>query len=341
MAKRKNKNILLKIILTTLILGGIGVGGYYAVNHFIESSEQDKQTDPLQLKMLSESVLDDGTIRKVLSYTITPEDATNKEVKVTAEYEDGSLCDDVVSCWTSTSNLQIGLDFKSDFDKKIIITITSAYDSKIKTTITCDYEKDLVDFKMKKNEGGKVLYKLDIGYNEGEANSLTIDNFIDITYSKYTLDKDYTFKLELDYFQLHSDNYGEFQALEQSGIYPHISSFLSNNSPFYTLLKTKLLELNSLPTAEELWNLSVEEDYSDEWHSFLLDTKGYNIWSYNLKGYFKAYDGNTELYSVEICNDDETHSEGFNLFFDFSNIDYSEFVIPTESIAVENNYLII
>lgn len=343
MAKKKQKNnIWLKVIIASSLIAGIGVGSYFLIKNVVSNeATEENNNEPIKLKMLSETQLEDGTIRKVLNYTIVPEDATNKEVKVTAEYEDGSLCDDVVSCWSNVTNLQIGLDFKSDFDKKIIVTVSSTFDESIKTTITCDYEKDLINFSVKKdekyNQGKYDISGGKFGYNDDNLiDSFNINNFIDITYSKYTLDKEYTFKLELDLFSTTlEENYDKI--IEIDGFDKYSNVYKVFNGELSELVKTKLLNMSSLPTAEEIWNVSTQ--YTDEWRNYLLDTSINVSWFYAIHGTFRAFDGDNELFSAVIG--ELPTMDDFYLEYDLSNLDFSSFEIPVEEVNIENNHIII
>lgn len=346
MAKYKNNNVskVLLIVLSVLLIGGTATIAYASegfknwdtATWFKPEEKPEEEESPIKLKMLKEETLEDGTIRKIVSYTLTPEDSTIKEVEATAKYEDGSSCDEVISVSVNKDLQQVTLDFKADFDKKIIVTLKSKSNPEVTATITCDYEKRLSSYSLKNNSN--LIYS--------PSHNFSIDDFINVVYSKYTIDKNYTFKLEnisrVELDQTKSaNNINKAKSICAESTITNI--FDSDN--FGMFINNQLHNLTSaspknFPTAETIWNFETgdainQETSKDKYRLILLDqkTNDYDPWYYTFSASIQAYDNDKAIGTAIQLN---KISIGFDL-----KLDYSSLMTQVQSVTPEVNHLVI
>lgn len=349
MAKYKNNNIskILLIVLSVLLIGGTATIAYASegfknwdtATWFKPEEKPTEEESPIKLKMLKEEFLEDGTIRKIVSYTLTPEDSTLKEVETTAKYEDGSSCAEVISVSVNKNLQQVTLDFKGDFDKKIIVTLTSKSNPEVTATITCDYEKRLKEYSLKplQDENNVITY----GYVDPYLKAISPIDFLNLTYSKYTIDSNYSFDLAIsgvDFNEtLSSSNIQKAKSIcteskitgvfQQGGFSDFLRSYLDNSH---------------LPTAEELFNLENgdvflpgNDGYTAEWKQLLLaqskDT--YAPWYFNISGAIRIMHGSSEVALIPFTN--------AYVGFSFTNLDFSKYEVKVTNITPEVNNLVI
>ena len=199
------KKVLISSSLSTLMLLGGVLGGYALAssNNEVEIQEnlQTKiiNSKGIQIRNLKTDTNADGSVVKTFTYEIVPSYATNKEISVSVKYKDGLDCSDVVTASVDNSERTISVKCLKDFAKQIILTASAEDGSGVTATMTIDYEKKITDFGFGTFDDGAYISLYDkTNDSEYELEGDTIDNdyFYSVTYSKYTINKNYTFKVE-------------------------------------------------------------------------------------------------------------------------------------------------
>lgn len=357
MSKNKGLGIVLSVLLiagtATLAYLSSGFTNWDTSTWFNKAEEKPTEEDsPIKLKLLSQRNNDDGTSVHVISYTIDPEAATNKMVNVSAKYEDGTSCDDVVTC--SSKEGEITLVFKKDFAKKIVVTVQSISNPEVKTSITCDYEKRVKAVTLKTDD-----YILDpehenvLTYGLADKKVFNIADFINVDYSAYTIDKNYTFKLSSDSYIDFNESlvighmgyeaaatfapqyYQRLGEVEDHG-YECDIKIMKKGGVFCNLLLNKILNNSSMPTAEELYNLKTSSgDEIENWKTYLFDEK-VNVWEYKLYGKVEVYSNNAKLNQVLTLPE-----SGVCFNYSFTNLDFSKYEVLPNNITPEVNNLVV
>jgi len=260
MKKEQNKTIKGAVvgIAALLLLAGVFAGGMALQKSLIkddvvESSSQGGistsiSASEMKIRALATKENADGSVTKTFSYSIEPANATDQTVTATAKYADGSNCDAVVTVAVDNTKKEISVTAKADFDKVVNVVVTSTNNVNAKATIKCDYVK-----KVKAATYNNAEISLSLSGNE----AINYTNYIDVTYSKYTKDKDYSLKFK-------SIALGEASlSLEQEYDESVFTTQIKND------LKTYISGLFSNPgtalSDASVWNISS----SNSWHSFL------------------------------------------------------------------------
>ena len=131
--KRKNsktKKILLAVLLGVIALGAVGFGVYQAFNEETPVVETDNSgvsesivSRGVKIRLLSTRTLENNAVEKTFSYSVEPSNATNKDVKVTSAYVDGSDSSAVITTSVDTSTQTITVVCNGAFKQKIIIIV--------------------------------------------------------------------------------------------------------------------------------------------------------------------------------------------------------------------------
>lgn len=345
--KYKNNNVskVLLIVLSVLLIGGTATIAYASEGFqnwdtstwFKPEEKPTEEKSPIQLKMLKEEVLEDGTIRKIVNYTLTPEDSTIKEVEATAKYEDGSSCAEVISVSVNKDLQQVTLDFKADFDKKIIVTLTSKSNPEVTATITCDYEKRLKEYSLKplQDENNVITY----GYVDPYLKVINPTDFLNLTYSKYTIDSNYSFDLAISGVDL-NETLSSSNIQKAKSIYTGSASLFTQGG-FSDFLRS-YLDNSHLPTAEELFNLENgstflpgDEGDTAEWKQLLLaqDKDNYDPWYFDVSGGIRIMHGSSQVALIPFTK--------AYVGFSFANLDFSKYEVKATNITPEVNNLVI
>lgn len=195
--KMKEKNNVLRnslVLLTIGLVSGIAFVDWNLKDWFITEKQDNQEISELEtsiienrikLKLLTTSETEDGSITKTFSYTITPANATNQNVTATAKYKDGTSCSSVLTTSVNSTDKTISIVCKSAFAQQIEVVVTSEANENAKATIKVDYVKKVTN----------ATYNSEsIQYILGEEKAINYSNFIDITYSQYSKNKDYSIK---------------------------------------------------------------------------------------------------------------------------------------------------
>lgn len=242
------------LLLAGVFYGGMALQKKFDKNDIVESSNSqggistEITASEMKIRALATKENADGSVTKTFSFTIEPANATDQTVTATAKYADGSNCDAVVTVAVDNTKKEISVTAKADFDKVVNVVVTSTNNVNAKATIKCDYVK-----KVKAATYNNAEISLSLSGNE----AINYTNYIDVTYSKYTKDKDYSLKFK-------SIDLGEASlSLEQEYDESVFTTQIKND------LKTYISGLFSNPgtalSDASVWNISS----SNAWHSFL------------------------------------------------------------------------
>jgi len=299
----KTLKTLLGIISVVLLIGGTAVLGYltdgyqnWQPNTWFETKENElgvvttTTNNGIKLALVTTDKNTDGSVVKTFSYTISPANATNQNVSVEAKYKDGTSCSEALIASVNTEEKTISLTCKTAFAQQIEVVVTSEANANATATIKVDYEKKISYLAQKEN--------LNLEYNPTSKFKAT--DFIDYSFSEYTIDKNYTFKIT-------QANAFEFDQVKSSANIEKAKNYCSattinsifNSDNFGDFLKSYFLNLNEkdFPTASEIWNYENEalinsSKYQQEYRLLLANQKSFGSWYYTFSGKIQAYSGN-------------------------------------------------
>ena len=204
--KRKNsktKKILLGLLLGVIALGAIGYGTYQVLNEDTPIVETDNggvsetiESRGVKVRLLSTRTLEDERVEKTFSYSIEPSNATNKDIKVTSAYADGSESSQVITTSVNSADQTITITCNGPFKQKIIVKVTSVDNPEAYAEVTLNYVK-----KIESIEGNITSLYVGNGWTHNYDgchidDTVTYADFITPTYSDYTKDKQYTFGMK-------------------------------------------------------------------------------------------------------------------------------------------------
>ena len=236
----------------------------------------------LGIKYLSSSLNSFGQEDKTFSYSIKPDNATNKKINLDLKYQDGTECNDVMTANVDESLMTVTLSCLADFDKKIIVTITSEDNPSANAEITLDYTKKIIDV-------SKNYETLEIGEFNYQHGDINIDHFEDKyfyvpNYSKYTKDVNYSF--EVKDFDV---NFDEFLGGMDGPYDKELNESLS-------LLLENAIKSHGNVSDEELWNASS----LNSWHAWLKASTGEGVNYIGFNVSYKVYNNNKEYLNDSV-----------------------------------------
>lgn len=299
-----------------LLLGGVllGVIGYFSegfqknpFENTTNTSEDSGLTtdsiisDGISVKALNTKDNGDGTVTKTFTYTVQPETATNQEITVKAQYVGGEDCSEVITVTVDTSQKTVSVLNKADFDKQVEVILTSVDNPSATAKVTCDYVKKVKEINIT-NDLTSVT-----SFNE-------VGGFIKPTYSKFTKDKDYTFTFsDITLESMFQGN--QWFDMEDED--------LTITNSIVALIKEKITSMTTIPTAEEIFNVSDRSDY----HSYLVNNHDASDW---MGGPFQ-----TKLTMKITCGEIVKNIDNAEIFYGDTQLDFSPFTIDVDSIAPE------
>ena len=327
--KRKNsktKKILLAVLLGFIALGAIGFGVYQAFNEETPVVETDNSgvsesivSRGVKIRLLSTRTLENNAVEKTFSYSVEPSNATNKDVKVTSAYVDGSDSSAVITTSVDTASKTITVVCKGAFKQKIIVKVTSVDNPEAYAEVTLNYVK-----KIESIEGTITSLYVGNGWTQNYPEqhidtTVTYADFITPTYSDFTKDKQYTFAMKD--IQIIDDEFliqGSLPAQDTEELYTELTVML------YDAFNNQ----GALPTTEDLWN-AVD---SDAYRSWLLSVAD----SDPMSDHYLCLEVQGTIYCVEDPTISVQIGGGsyFYVYFSFQG-DYSDFKVGVDSVSVE------
>ena len=329
--KRKNertKKILLGLLLGVIALGAIGFGVYQA---FKDTEPPIVETDNggvsetiesrgVRIRLLSTRTLEDESVEKTFSYSVEPSNATNKDVKVSALFVDGSDCSSVITTAVDKETQTITITCKGAFKQKIIVKVTSVDNPEAYAEVTLNYVK-----KIESIAGTITSLHVGNGWDldfEGchKDTSVTYADFITPTYSDFTKDKQYTFGMRD--IQIIDDEFliqGSLPDQDKDELYAELTVML------YDAFNNQ----GALPTTEDMWN-AVD---SDAYRSWLLSVNDLDPWADDA---YLCLEVRGTIYCIEDPSISVQIGGGthFYVYFSFQG-DYSDYKVGVDSISVE------
>ena len=329
--KRKNertKKILLGLLLGVIALGAIGFGVYQA---FKDTEPPIVETDNggvsetiesrgVRIRLLSTRTLEDESVEKTFSYSVEPSNATNKDVKVSALFVDGSDCSSVITTAVDKETQTITITCKGAFKQKIIVKVTSVDNPEAYAEVTLNYVK-----KIESIEGTITSLYVGNGWTQNYPEqhidtTVTYADFITPTYSDFTKDKQYTFGMRD--IQIIDDEFliqGSLPAQDTEELYTELTVML------YDAFNNQ----GALPTTEDMWN-AVD---SDAYRSWLLSVNDLDPWADDA---YLCLEVRGTIYCIEDPSISVQIGGGthFYVYFSFQG-DYSDYKVGVDSISVE------
>ncbi len=320
--KKLNYKTIATLLLTSILIGGLSALAFSIGdinNNFIQSTENDSDLNTsvkengISVQFLSSKINDDKSVTKTFTYSITPENATNQNVTVEAKYNDNTNCDDVLTASVDISSKTISLVCKADFEKQIYVTITSSSDFSKTAQITVDYVKKVksIDYKLGDSDSDSDYWYTGCGMqvNAGFRDSFAFNDLLDVTYSKFTKDKKYTFNVK------------DVTLIDDELMCGDCSSFETElRTNFTNALKTKITNLSDTYfNDDEIWNFST----SNKYHSIISQFND-DSYRYEEQGYI-CYKFKASYYCVE----DPTIELKIDKYWQFSLISPSGFLGKT------------
>ena len=329
--KRKNertKKILLGLLLGVIALGAIGFGVYQA---FKDTEPPIVETDNggvsetiesrgVRIRLLSTRTLEDESVEKTFSYSVEPSNATNKDVKVSALFVDGSDCSSVITTAVDKETQTITITCKGAFKQKIIVKVTSVDNPEAYAEVTLNYVK-----KIESIEGTITSLYVGNGWTQNYPEqhidtTVTYADFITPTYSDFTKDKQYTFGMRD--IQIIDDEFliqGSLPDQDKDELYAELTVML------YDAFNNQ----GALPTTEDMWN-AVD---SDAYRSWLLSVNDLDPWADDA---YLCLEVRGTIYCIEDPSISVQIGGGthFYVYFSFQG-DYSDYKVGVDSISVE------
>lgn len=308
--------------LGCFLLGG--VSGYLLSDYFITHSATIDSKDNIpvsfsstgmKIKMLSSITNEDGSVTKTIGYSVLPANATNKDIDVKVQYQDGSACSDIATVSINQKEKTVAITVIKAFSKEIHVILTSMSNSSVTATIKLNYEKRLVSLNKKINSN-----EINFGNWQSEANAIQdfkLENFVEAEYSSFTYDKNYTF--EVSSVEIPEGDFST-DITELSDV------DLALN--FSRLIQNKVSNQSTI-TADLVWNLSATED----WHYLLSNI---SLDQQTIPYYHTTFNA---IYSGVSQPDKKVVYENVDLYVSLAN-DYSSFVTSVEAIESDESILV-
>ncbi len=253
----------------------------------------------IKLVLLSSQENNNQNITKVFGYEITPSDATIQDILIDLKYIDGENCDSVMTYTHDQNNKTITLTCLSDFDKQIKMVLTALDNESATATIVIDYVKKILSINLYYQSSIELKY----GVKYDNYGLFDLDYLVGPTYSKYTKDKEYTFKLE-------------------ATVDVEIEQCSEQFNMGLKELFTKFVQCEIMfPSEEQLWNLC-----SNTKDKYILSSLK-NVLEVSISG---------DVYCVENPSIVSNNSFNKDIFYADIAYDFSEFKTNVDSIVVNN-----
>ena len=306
------KNMLLSAVgIATVTLGAVSIG-------LGKNSERTEERTEFSLRMVSSSEEADGTIVKIVSYKIIPENATDIRMKLTLAYEDGSSCAESVNATVDEFNKKIILKCRKPFGKRIRLTLMSASNESVRAEMMIDYEKrlDRLEFTDESFWG--------VG-TDSAIHDFIAESVLKAYYTEFTKNSDFTFgvrEVSVEYADTIDISYNwecnEDLEGRWNGLIP--------------LLERHLSAMEGFPTAEEIWNCN---DFY-WWQNYLCEV---------MKGDYHTGHAGLEMSfnAVYYCNEKpeiQVEVTDFHFFLLLEEYNFEPFVTKMSRVEIVDGNLV-
>lgn len=279
---RKKKNKILGITCALLTLTSLACVGHITNNKTGWFDELRNQSDTIlpeedsvqirdhgiRIKGLKSGTTTEGYQTKTFSYAVLPSTASDKSVKGTLKYKDGSSCADVMSYEINTEESTITLICKQDFNKEIEFTLQLTTNSSIKGVVSIGYVK-----KVKSIQSSTDKFH-PIGVETLDSSHST-EPLLNIVYSKYT--KDSACSIKASGGQVVFDEMGD--AYDYQGIYEALRGLVE--VVYVPIILDNITNFNhqmAVPAGQNLQYFEeLQSDVGDYLYNWMLKVYGENL----------------------------------------------------------------
>ena len=321
------------LLAVCLLVGGLGAvtkgfREWNPTNWFGTKKPDDIGVDVkgngIRIKGLNTSKQVDGTFKTTFTYSVTPANATDQTITLSALYADGSDCADVITMSVSGNTVTL-ITSKHGFGKQIVVTLTANANAEATASVTLDSAKRLESVDVKDTLFLVGPAKGSITTSLTEVDDFALENFVNLTYTAFTIDRELNPYFDetgnLSYVKMGMQMEGE---LSEAGLYGEVTGVLSG--ALRTAVKTKLVAGGSYFTADELWGM----DDSNAWHSFLKEYSGGSTQTNYVQYAFSGVVVN-DVYPSAL---EAAFSMNLSLNFDFT--DDAKYPVGVDSLAPES-----
>lgn len=294
-----------------------------------DNAQEDQSEDNISESAMSLSMTSSGNKEVVVQATVTPENAANKEVdwslqwnEPSSEWANGKDVNDYVFVLPSSDGSTTAtVSATKPFGEKIILKCTSRDNSNVFATCTLDYAKKVssIDIVIKNNgETADGIF--------WSADGQTYDIEFVPTYDEaYTVDDSFDFTCSI----IATDEFIESVQVQSSFYGPDGSSFIQQN-----LVSKKTSTLSDLKIVSSYQNLT------ESYLSFLsgqnaVSWKTYNAAVNNFKQKVAAYSGNIFDLTIKATGNYSTYSTVSTLTSTGAN-----FTVSTEEVSLSETTII-
>lgn len=286
------KKTIIGLTLSSLILVA-GLGTYIQNEFYSKHLEEKVEENELQVELekshgmtinkLNSVTNTDGSITQSFSYTIYPDNATDKSVSISFYTNNEYSNSNYFTFSTNKTTQIISITCKQAFDKQIRLKIYSNQNSVCYSYITLDYEKKITSYSGGEYDGCYICYgSSSDGLADFFDDIVSYDELFEINYSKYSKDKNYTYSLEV------VDWFVDENTLSN---YPYPQSQLEEK---YANLVINAIENNTTITNIQIRNLYQSTAYY-MWLSNYYNNGGYIYFEM----YISLYCNETNEYLIE------------------------------------------
>lgn len=345
--KKKIRNYAISGLSITLLMGGVAFSNYrynwinktldYLKNEVVEDEIKNEIISKgIKIEPLSSEREESGILMKTFSYTITPSNASIKEVSFSLSYVDGTSCEGIVDVQIDQGQQIITIRCLKDFDQEIVLKIYSTKWPEVFAKINLDYQEKVKE----------VISSEEIIYYDGIVD--LSDNFLKLfTWkgTKHTISKtDYKFTISggvisnidtsklyypINYSSEEGKNFVEgLVSLTKSSLFEEEIKFGSKSSPYDVGITSE----NHLPSGEEIWNLTNDDQIHYQLVNYWENGRDQEIMD-NSYVYFSIDD------LVAKCDDGQSFYFSINIAISLV-ANYSNCYIPISSIETDISQII-
>ena len=341
---KNNKKLIIISIASLVAL--ITIGSIYYLSHGFKnwpikeenssSIESSTQSNGIELHLLSTTNNDDGSIIKTFSFSITPSNATDQTVSVSAKYKDGTSCQNCLTVEANNYSKRITLHCLKAFSKQIIIEVVSNSNPNINATVTVDYVKKISSIQSPFNDKYVCIGNGWSGSENIQINDFSFSSMINTIYSSYTKNSDYTFSVK-DVDVSFEDVGGELLEYKEYNLQEIFTDYHNGyagygvKTLFSDLLEERIKTAGEIPSADDIWNIPEAAISSNiqEVRNCLYDISTLDPSSFYLTFLFSA---------TYYCNENTSisftyKSESLNVSF---KNDYTDKFVPVKNLLLEN-----
>lgn len=348
------------VFVGAVLLGaGTTAGISYAIgaNYGPEITQQEESKDDsglvtdiveqkgIRMALLS-SIAIDGNPTQFFTYEITPENATNKNVNISVEYESGGTATEIQAQLYTQDQLPGGLGANpgncilvkaqgTGFSKSILVKVMAADGSGVSASVKCDFKKKILSWSYN-SEGSNGYTGITFGDTGTEGTSLNSGNatFNDFffkndcltpNYSLYTIDTDFT-TMASSYW-----NTADLNCTSQN-----LSSYPVAANKLSTAIIAALKGEANFPSAETIYNYANGESYENAYKSYLKNSD--RRLDFDLSGSV----GTTERYPYYVAILDFTDEEVLDNAAGCLSLkyDFTTFTLSVDNITTSDDSLI-